>query len=318
MATIPELIRRAGRAHGPRIAVVDGHRRTTFRETDERSIRLANALRGISAEGARVAILMKNRLEYIEADLAIARSGLVKVPINPKLSDDERQYVVNDSGATVIITEAEELERVAPIAQAGAARIVSVGGGTGTLDYDEALRQASPTEAVIAPDPDRLSMLLYTSGTTGRPKGSMLLDRCRVAGSTMMLAEEYPARPDDGMVHAGPLSHGSGSKVITFYSRGARNIVMPKFEPAEFARRVRDGGGTTTFMVPTMIRMLLDHHDSEESTGAWGLRNISYGGASISRETLCDALNAFGPMLTQVYGSCEAPHPVMALRHREE
>jgi acyl-CoA synthetase (AMP-forming)/AMP-acid ligase II len=261
---------------------------------------------------------MRNRLEYVEADLAIARAGLVKVPINPKLSDDERRYLIEDSGATVIITEAEELDRLADTAREDKLRIISVGGGTGTLDYEGALCGASPIEDPIKPDPERLSMLLYTSGTTGRPKGSMLLDRCRVAGSTMMLAEEYPLRPDDGMVHAGPLSHGSGSKVITFYMRGARNIVMPKFEPAEFARRVQEDGGTTTFMVPTMIQMLLDLHKDAGASGAWGLRNISYGGASISRETLSAAIDAFGPILTQVYGSCEAPHPVTALRHRDE
>jgi fatty-acyl-CoA synthase len=326
--TVPEIIRRAGRAYPGRVAIVDGGRRSTFAETDERSIRLGHALRGLAGEGSgevdgagrRVAILMKNRLEYIEADLAIARAGLVKVPINPRLSDDERRYLVEDSGAAVIITEADELDRVMEIG--GPARaVLSVGGGAGTVDYEDAVRQASSHETPIEPDPDRLSLLLYTSGTTGRPKGAMLLDRCRVAGSTMMLAEEYPVGPDDGMVHAGPLSHGSGSKVITFYARGARNIVMPRFDPREFVRRVREDGGTTTFVVPTMIQMLLEEAGAArgaEPRGLRGLRNITYGGAAISRETLTKALDAFGPILTQIYGSSEAPHPVTVLRHRDE
>jgi acyl-CoA synthetase (AMP-forming)/AMP-acid ligase II len=81
---------------------------------------------------------------------------------------------------------------------------------------------------------------------------------------------------------------------------------------------VEQSGGTTSFMVPTMIQMLLDYRKATGGDGAWGLRNISYGGASISRELLSAALDAFGPLLTQVYGSCEAPHPVTVLRHRDE
>jgi acyl-CoA synthetase (AMP-forming)/AMP-acid ligase II len=319
VSTIPELVRRAGKTFADRVAVVDGPRQATFRDVDARSIRLANAVRGLApSEGSRVAILMRNRLEYIEADIAIARAGMVKVPINPRLSDDERRYLVEDSGASVLVTEREELDRVAAVLGDTDVVLVSVGGGTGTVDYDDVLTGASGVEAPIGPDPERLSLLLYTSGTTGRPKGAMLLDRCRMAGTVMMLAEEYPVKPDDGMIHAGPLSHGSGSKVLTFYLHGARNIVMPKFDPEAFVRCVQQDGGTTSFMVPTMIQMLLDLHRETGASGAWGLRNISYGGASISRETMSAALDAFGTILTQVYGSCEAPHPVTVLRHRDE
>jgi acyl-CoA synthetase (AMP-forming)/AMP-acid ligase II len=319
MSTLPEIIRRSGVAYGPRVAVVDGDRQLTFRQVDDRSRRLANVLRTLArGDGARVAILMKNRLEYVEADLACARAGLVKVPVNPRLSDDERRYLVEDSGATVVLTESDELDRVMELLPGPSVATVAVGGGPGAVDYEDALRGASAHETVIPPDPERLSLILYTSGTTGRPKGAMLLDRCRVAGTTMMLAEEYPVGPDDGIVHAGPLSHGSGSKVVTFYARGARNIVMPRFDPAEFVRIVRECGGTTTFLVPTMIHMLLEAGARPTGTDGFGLRNITYGGASMPREILTESLDAFGPILTQIYGSSEAPHPVTVLRHRDE
>ncbi|OLO26063.1 hypothetical protein PZ61_0235710 [Streptomyces sp. MNU77] len=319
---MPELVRRAVRAHAERVAVVDGERSSTFREVGERTVRLANALHGLSpeadGEGGRVAILMRNRLEYVEADLAVARAGKVKVPVNPRLSDDERRYVLADSGADILITESAELERVLDTVDSRAVRVVSVDGGTGALEYGELLRAASTVERAVRARPDRLSQLLYTSGTTGRPKGAMLLDRCRVSASTMSLIEEYPVTPADGMVHAGPLSHGSASKLLTFFVRGARNIVIPKFGPEAFVRAVREGGGTSTFLVPTMIQALVEYGRDHPDPRDWGLRNITYGGASISRRTLEDALDTFGPILSQVYGSCEAPHPVLGLRHRDE
>jgi acyl-CoA synthetase (AMP-forming)/AMP-acid ligase II len=296
---------------------VDGARSATFAQVDDRCVRFANALCALApGEGSRVAILMPNRLEYIEADLAIARAGMVKVPINPRLSDDERSFILEDSGASVIITDSSELERVKDLVGDNLV-VISIDGGIGTHGYSDLLTRSSPIEQPLAVDPERLSLLLYTSGTTGRPKGAMLVDRCRVAGSTMMFAEEYPVSPNDGMIHAGPLSHGSGSKVITYYSRGARNIVLSKFEPESFVAAARDSGGTSTFLVPTMIQMLLDHN-GDGAPRTWGLQNISYGGASTSRDTLERAIDGFGKILTQVYGSCEAPHPVTVLRHRDE
>jgi long-chain acyl-CoA synthetase len=323
MPTIPELVERSARAYGPRTAVVDGDRRLTFAEVGDRSGRLANVLAGLTAEpGARVAVLMRNRLEYVECDFAIARAGMVKVPINPRLSDDERQYLLADSGASVLITESAERSRVDELVAEldRPPTIVDIDAdtaGAGALGgYEALLGSARREPAALAPDPERLSQLLYTSGTTGRPKGAMLADRCRVTATLMSTSEEFCAGPGDGMIHAGPLSHGSGSKVLTFFTRGAASILLAKFEPAAFFDCVADHGGTSTFVVPTMIQMLVEHA-SRHGVPA-GLRNITYGGASISRTTLDAALETFGPILTQVFGTSEVPHPITVLRHRDE
>ena len=344
MPTIPELVVRAVRAYGPRTAVVDGDRRLTFAEVGDRSGRLANVLAGLTREpGARVAILMRNRLEYVECDFAIARAGMVKVPVNPRLSDDERRYLLDDSGADVLITEAAEWPRVAELVAEldRSPTIVDIDAGAdgaGVLGgYESLLASARPEPVPLTPDPERLSQLLYTSGTTGRPKGAMLADRCRVTATLMSTSEEFCAGPGDGMIHAGPLSHGSGSKVLTFFTRGARSILLAKFDPAAFFAAVSEHGGTSTFVVPTMIQMLVEHcrgrggagvpggrdgagvPGGRDGSGApGGLRNITYGGASISRTTLDAALDTFGPILTQVFGTSEVPHPVTVLRHRDE
>jgi acyl-CoA synthetase (AMP-forming)/AMP-acid ligase II len=316
MPTVPELFTRATAAFGGRTAVVEGARSITFDELRRRATRLANALATVAHPGDRVGIIMPNRLEYVEVDFAIALAGMVKVPVNTRLSDDERAYVLNDSGAAVVIAESADHERIrAMLATIEGPPVLVVLDEpiSDALTYDDLLR-AADTPIVPLADPERLSQLLYTSGTTGRPKAAMLSDRCRVAGTTMMLAEELEVRPTDGMIHAGSLAHGSGSKVLAYLSRGARNVVLPSFSPGQFVDAV-SRGGTSTFLVPTMIQMLVD---SLAGTPPSRLRNITYGGAAISRPALEAALDRFGPIFTQVYGSCEAPHPVLVLRHRDE
>lgn len=318
MPTIPELVRRSVAAYGGRVAVVDGDRTLTFAEVGSRSARVATALSTIAAPLDRVAILLRNRLEYVEIDFGVALASMVKVPINPRLSDDERAFVVADSAARVLITETEQVDRVVAMLAAldDPPTLIVLDGGSGPgTSYAEMLR-ASDTRVPGFGDPDRISQFLYTSGTTGRPKAAVLTDRCRVSATTMMLAEEYPAGPDDGMIHAGPLAHGSGSKVLTFFLRGARNVILPAFDPHAFFTAVDAAGGTCSFVVPTMIQTLVEALDGAPPPSR--LRNLSYGGAAITRKGLDAALNCFGPILTQVYGSCEAPHPVLALRHRDE
>ena len=232
------------RTYGPLVAVVDGDRRQTFTEVGERSARLANALVGLSGgDGARVAICMRNRLEYIELDLAIARASLAKVPINPRLSDDERRFVIEDSGASVVFTEASERDRIEAVVKEidPSPTVVVVDGPGPGPSYDELLA-ASPVAPVATHGPDQLSLLLYTSGTTGRPKGAMLTDGCRVAGTTAMLVDELSPTPRDGMVYAGPLSHGSGSKVLMYFTRGARNVLIPSSTPRSSCGPSASGG----------------------------------------------------------------------------
>ena len=115
------------------------------------------------------------------------------------------------------------------------------------------------------------------------------------------------------MVHCAPLTHGSGSKVLTFLAIGARNVILPRFEPELFARAIETHGGTHSFMVPTMLQMLFDAGPSVHKA-VQSMRQISFGGAPITNTLFARALDAFGPILTQVYGTCEAPHPVTVLR----
>ena len=316
MITIGTLVDRAARRYGDRTAVVDGDRRLSFREVGDRSTRLANALLAVSpTAGSRVALVLGNRLEVVETDFAIAKAGKVKVPVNPRLSDEERRFILANCGAEVVVTERAEVDRLQALRGdlPDLRHVVSVDGG-GT-DYRDLLRASAGAPDVVV-DADGPSMILHTSGTTGRPKGATTTQSARIAATRHMLLDEFPATVDDGMVHVAPMSHGSGSKILAYFVRGARNITLPKFTPEAFFAAMAGSGGTSSFVVPTMIRMLLDSLPAA-GAGPGGVRNLTYGGAPMPASLAEEAIAAFGPVLTQVYGSCEAPHPVTSLSRRD-
>jgi acyl-CoA synthetase (AMP-forming)/AMP-acid ligase II len=258
-----------------------------------------------------VALLLGNRLEFVEIDLAIARAGKVKAPINPRLADEERAYILANCGAEVLFTAAAEEERVEAIRKE-LPDLRHVFYVDREVSYGGLLAGSSAARPAVRVDPDQPSVILHTSGTTGRPKGATTTDRARVAATTNMLVDEFSPAADDGMVHAAPMTHGSGSKILAYFIRGASNITLPKFEPDAFLEAVASSGGTGTFLVPTMIRMLLDAPEGDLKKAS-RLRNVTYGGAPMPVALAEEAIDAFGPVFTQVYGSCEAPHPVTVL-----
>jgi acyl-CoA synthetase (AMP-forming)/AMP-acid ligase II len=114
------------------------------------------------------------------------------------------------------------------------------------------------------------------------------------------------------MIHAGPVTHGSGSKVIAVLCAGGTNVVLPHFDVESLADAVAQEGGSHTFMVPTMLQRILDGTPAVRRKIS-GLRQISFGGSPIAPTVFARAIEEFGDRLTQVYGSAEAPHPVSVL-----
>ncbi len=312
-ADLGALLDRSFRQHASRVAVEDGERTETFSQLSERSDRLASALLELNPAGRPVAILASNRMEYIEADIALVKAGHPKVPINVRLSQPERLHLVSDSGAAVLITEAASADSALSLVDEAEAldTVVSVGGG-GTHDYEDVLAAANrPPGRTWRPDDP--SVILYTSGTTGRPKGATSTFRSRMAATWNMLLDELiDVRPGDGMLHAGSLSHGSGSKVIAYALSGARNVVVPSFDPGRFLDEALHRRATASFLVPTMITVLTEEAESRKRP-TLNLRHISYGGSPIDPNTIRRAVDVFGPVFVQVYGAAEAPHPLTVL-----
>ncbi len=324
MADLVQLLHRAAAWHAGSIAAVDGERRATFGDIERRTNRLANALIGLGGgPGGRVGILLPNSLEYLETDIALVKAGKAKVPINSRLSVDERLWVLADSGAEVVITDGAGLESIADAREQlpDLRNCIVVGATTATTTttqhpYEQLLSDASDAPPGLPEQPDAPSVILYTSGTTGRPKGAASSFHGRRMTMLNMLVDELTVSPGDGMLHAGSMAHGSGSKSLAFFIRGARNVMMRKFDGEAFLLTANQEAATHTFLVPTMIASVLEAA-REESAQALALKGLTYGGAPIAESLLRDALETFGNVLVQVYGSCEAPHPVTVLSRED-
>lgn len=310
---IQRLVERALRTYARRTAIVDGDRRATYADLDVRSARAANALLAAGAGADRpVALYLPNCAEFVEADVAAQRAGITRVGIGDRLSGEEARFILEHARACVLITTPALRERLELPGQSDVA--VWVVGDGGPQGYETALASGAPTLSVAPVGPDHPSFVLYTSGTTGRPKGAAHTHGSRTAGLVNMCASgELALDTQSVFLHAGPLTHGSGSKLMAVLANGGTNVVMPKFDLGAFAQLAARERATHTFLVPTMLQRLLDA-DPAVHDAVRGLRQISFGGSPIAPVTFRRAVERFGPILTQVYGTSEAPHPLTLLK----
>lgn len=312
MEDLVSLIESAEASFSTRCAVADRHRQLDFAAVAARSNRLAHALRSIVGEGpANVALLVGNRAEAVETDVGLLKAGLGRVSINPRLAPDEVAYILQNSGARVLVVDPRFGEQLAAWDDAGVTVVPLDEARAG--GYESLLARASSLPARYPRRGDEPSLVMYTSGTTGRPKGAVWTFSSRAAAVRNMLVNELDSNAARTMAHVGSVSHGSGSKIIPVYLRGGRSLLLDRFEPAEFIEVVRDEQVTATFLVPTMIQMLLDAAGPSAREDVETLVHAAYGGAKMPVPVIERALEVFGNRFAQVYGSCEAPHPVLYL-----
>lgn len=320
--TAQRLVERSLTIHADAIAVIDGDRSFSYRELQDRSGRLANALlsHGCSADSP-AASWLPNRAEFVEFDAACTRSGITRLGIGERLSSDECEYMLSHSQSKVLLTTPELRDRLSADCLASLAGVLVIDGTDTALSnehaYEETLAAASPQLVAREVAPEDPCYLMYTSGTTGRAKGATQSHGGRVASTVNMLASELRRFDSDVVfIHAAPLTHGSGSKIISVLAVGGTNLILRRFDLDAFAHAIRNGRGTHTFLVPTMLQRLLEAEpDVQEAVRL--LRQVSFGGSPISPLSYAQSLETFGPILTQIYGSSEVPHPVTLLQPEE-
>src|SRR6202522_1459542 len=293
-----------GRAAPDRPAIaLGGVAYANYQQWAARSRALAGNLRALCRPDDRVAIAMTNRPEFLEALFAIWHAGLVAVPMNAKLHRVEFGYIVGDTEASLILASPDRDDDVAPHGRT----IV-----TGTADWRK-LAEGDGIDIVARRSSD-LAWLFYTSGTTGRPKGAMLTHGIMMAQTLAYFAEIEPVGYGDCVLHAAPMSHGSGCYGLPYVAMGA-NTVIPEsagFDPEEIAALLSAHGNVSFFAAPTMVSRLINHSGFAAADHR-GLRTIIYGGAPMHFETLQAAMNMLGPKLAQIYGQGEVPMTITAL-----
>jgi long-chain acyl-CoA synthetase len=302
-------LERLGRADPRRPAVGRGERVVaTYGELGERAARLAGALRTTFdlAPGDRVAVVSKNCPEYLEVLYGIWLAGLAAVPVNAKLHGAELGYILEHSGARAcFVSEGLDTE-VGAHAPATLERLIEIGGP----EYRR-LFAADPIPAAERARDD-LAWLFYTSGTTGRPKGAMLSHGNIAAASFAYLTEVDTVAPGDRILHAAPMSHGSGLYIMAHVMRGGVNLVPESggFEPDEIFRTFAHWRRVSMFAAPTMVKRLVA---SPADCDASAIRTIVYGGAPMYVEDARAALDRLGPCLAQIYGQGESPMTITTL-----
>ncbi|MGO8920996.1 MAG: AMP-binding protein [Stellaceae bacterium] len=306
-------LRRNGRSFGDRPAISLGAAvHATYAQWAARAAALAGALarQPFYQPGERVAIAMTNRPDYLEALFAIWHAGLVAVPINAKLHREEFRYILGHSGARLCFASADLAETLAPLLGElpDLARIVVAG------DAEWRRFLGGDGMALVERRPEDPAWLFYTSGTTGRPKGATLTNRNLMAMCLGYFSDVDPIAPTDAILHAAPLSHGSGLYGLPHVAKAANNVIAESshFDPAEIATLLRRWPGTSLFAAPTMLTRLIANPDFSGADHG-NLKAITYGGGPMYVADLLTAIEVVGPRLVQIYGQGESPMTITAL-----
>ena len=306
-------VERHGRLRPDDPALADGERvHATWAAFAARTAGAAGGLRDVFglSPGQRVAIVMRNRPEYIEAMFAIWHAGLVVVPVNARLHRDEIAYILEHSESVVVVTDSDhagDVESLVGTIASLKAVVVAPGERWDRLTASAPL----PLADRRGHDP---AWLFYTSGTTGRPKGATLTNRNLLMMSLSYFADIDPVGAQDSILHAAPISHGSGLYGLPHIARGAVSVVPHSGGVGgdEIAALVQRWPGMTFFAAPIMVKRLAGDPAFAGADLAH-LKTIIYGGAPMYLADLEDALAVFGPRLAQIYGQGETPMTITAL-----
>ncbi|KMJ55003.1 long-chain fatty acid--CoA ligase [Bacillus sp. LL01] len=306
MQTLGNIAKKTLVQCGSKVAVKDSRGEMTFSELREASCKLAHALLNTGLKkGDRVAILMSNRKEHIELDLAIAFTGLIKVPVNYRLHPSELTYIVENSGASLLIGE-EALINSVPLA------IKKIDIDT---EYHSFIAKFPTAFPEVEVEEDDLFTLMYTSGTTGKPKGGMLSHRNMVA-SALSLNMACQITYEDIIGHVAPLTHGSNflSQCALFF--GLKQVIFNKFDPKEFIEGLEKEKISVIFLVPTLVNLMI-HDELFDPEKLRYIKSINMAGSPIAVEKLNKALSLLGPKLAETYGLVEAPMTITMMPKEE-
>lgn len=305
---VTQCLHRAVRQTPQRIAVIDGAVRLTWAELAEATARFAAAMQRLGVQpGGRIAMLSRNGVDYLEYILGALGAGAVINPINLRWTAEEMAYSLRDCDTRVLIVQ-PEFEDVVPVLREGVPglrHVLSTGhGGPGVVP-----RTAWMSEATAVPDRlrrgDDLAAILYTGGTTGKPKGVML-SHANLVSSVLGCLAHPGCGAGDNHLHSAPLFHIGGlSGLLIGLFGGATATFLPVFEPLAMLEAIAGHRVDDIFVVPTMLRLLLDHpRFAAFDTGS--VRTIRYGAAPIDDSLLDRAIEAFPEAgFVQAYGMTE-------------
>jgi long-chain acyl-CoA synthetase len=318
--TIADIPTTFARTQPNEIAFSFEGRDTTFAEFDRHTNQVAHALIASGVKkGERICYLGKNSDHYFELFLGATKMGAVMTPVGWRLAPPEIAYIVNDSGAPMFFVGPEFAGAAKKVLE-GAPKVhrtIAMEGGAPEWECFEAWRDAQPsTPAAASLLPDDIAIQLYTSGTTGRPKGAMLKHSNFVETHKIMKAADIDWNTwstDDVSLVAMPVAHigGSGWGLMGLRN-GAKNVVAREFDPGKVLDFIANERVSKIFLVPAAIQIVL--RDSRaRSTDYSRMKHLGYGASPIPLDLLREAVEVFGCGFAQMYGMTETTGTIVAL-----
>jgi long-chain acyl-CoA synthetase len=319
--TVAGLLRHLARQHTNDVMLIEGAERRSWAEEFEVACRVAQAAtRDDLGVGDRIAFLDRNGIAYFDFLFGGSFMGAVSVAVNWRLSPTEMAAIIDDSAAPLLAIHSDYLPMLADMASGlpSVRRIVVVGDPSAICTDERAVSFATWVERTRPEDPghvggpDEVSMQLYTSGTTGLPKGVMLTNAnlstaIREAGVTFHVAD------DTVSLVAMPLFHIGGSGwALCAMSRGGRSVILRDVDPDVLLRLIAGERITEMFVVPAVLMLLLAT-PALADTDLSSLRLVFYGASPISEDVLVRCMAAFGCSFCQVYGMTETTGAITAL-----
>jgi len=311
IATLGDVVRHNAMRHSDRVAFHDASGTTTFADFAARvaALQAAFATLGLH-QGDRVAFLSRNRTEYVEI-YAASDGGVIAVPLNWRISANEIAQLLHDCRPSLLIVEAEYIDRIEAIRDAlphithqailGAAR-------PGWTPYEDLIRlgTANPEQAAVSAAADDPACIIYTSGTTGLPKGAILTHHALLGNCRDAIEELIVLTPEDVTLSVMPLFHVGGMWYHLFpsFAAGATTIIQPSFVPDAVLDAIQRYGVTNVHLVPTMISDLVDRPGVTDLSKT--LRTVFYAASPMPAGLLRRAMVRFaGCGFLQEYGSTE-------------
>jgi long-chain acyl-CoA synthetase len=292
-------------------ALICGDCRMTWRDVAQRSAQVAAGLRKTGLQrGDRVALLLGNRIEFVLAMFASAQLGLVTVLLSVRQQTPEIAYVLNDCGAVMIIHEAALAERLPDARDVPGLKYRIAIDGNGIGSTFSGLADHAPLQGHAEVGEEDTAMILYTSGTTGRPKGAMLA-HCNVIHSAMIFVSCLELTASDRSIAAVPLGHVTGAvaNVMTMVACAGTLIILAEFKATEYLKVAARERVTYTVMVPAMYNLCLLQPDfASYDLSTW--RIGGFGGAPMPVATIEKLkANIPGLKLMNCYGATETTSP---------
>jgi acyl-CoA synthetase (AMP-forming)/AMP-acid ligase II len=252
-----------------RTALVCGSTRVTYEQMADRVNRLANWLQSVGAGPDKpVGAMSTNSVEYVETYYAAAKIGATFVPLNYRAKTEELEYMINTSDVSVLFVGERYLDLVSQLRPklTGIEQLVCYEKSVeGMGEFSKIIADASPDEPFVEVDESKPTVLIYTSGTTSVPKGVALtyLNLSVYVTNTMSPAD--PGEEPDVTLLSVPMFHVAGVTPIMSSVWGGRTLaILPQFDPELWLKAVQNEKVTHSFVVPTMLKRIMEHPDFEK------------------------------------------------------